>query len=64
MNESKCIRIEMEYDDGRLERAKGKDAEILARNIAESFAQMGVYGTLFYNPQMKTVREGRKNETA
>lgn len=57
MTEYKCIRIEMEYANGLLERAEGADATAIADSINNSFAFMQIHGAPYSGSRMQVVRK-------
>ena len=55
MADKKVIRIEIEYDDGSMERATGKDATKIWSAIESGFVMRHIHGMPYDGPQMKPV---------
>lgn len=51
----KCVRIEMEYDDGSLYRATGEDAQKIKASIDSAFVMEAIHGAEYRGPQMQKV---------
>ena len=54
---AKCIRIEMEYDNGDLYRAEGEDAEEIRKAIVAAQILEAVHGREWRGPQLKKVEK-------
>src|SRR5579864_9526164 len=55
MNEPKAIRIQVEYDDGHLERAEGEDAPKIWTALSSALAVAHVHGVPYVGPKLKEV---------
>lgn len=55
MSERKVIRIEVEYDDGIVERAVGGDAEKIYSAINGAFFMRHIHGMPYKGPKMQPV---------
>lgn len=55
MADVKCVRIEMEYDNGLIERAEGADASAIADSINGAFALRQIHGMPYDGPKLKPV---------
>ena len=55
MSKRKAVRIEVEYDDGLLERAEGEDAAQIWKAIEAGFVFKHIHGMPYLGPQMKTI---------
>jgi len=53
--ERKVVRIEIEYDDGTIERATGDDASEIWRNVEGAFLMRHIHGMPYNGPKMKIV---------
>jgi hypothetical protein len=63
MSERTAIRIEVEYDDGYLERAIGDDAQTIMDAIASAMTMNYIHGSSYNGPTMKPVeRAAHKQE--
>lgn len=61
---TKAIRIEVEWDDGRLERAEGDDAAKIWDAINNGFMMQHIHGMPYSGPKMKVIREPSVKGTA
>lgn len=55
MSEKKAVRVEVEWDDGTLERATGKDAAVIWDKIASAIVMDAIHGRPYNGPQLKPV---------
>ena len=70
MSEPRCIRIEMEYDNGDVYRATGEDAVTIRKWMESDELMQHIHGEPYTGPQMKLVTrteivvgEGKDDET-
>jgi hypothetical protein len=59
MSDVKTVRIEVEYDDGMIERAEGDEAAEIWRAVNGSFTLQHIHGMPYRGPKLKVVREPR-----
>ena len=52
-------RIEVEWNDGRLERAEGDDAAEIWKAIEGGFVMNHIHGIDYSGPKMKVIKEPR-----
>lgn len=55
MNERKIVRVEIEYEDGEMERAVGNDAAEIWKAVSGAFAFKQIHGMPYSGPKMKVV---------
>lgn len=52
---SKCVRIEYEYEDGRVYRATGDDAEAICKHYRSCEVMDAIHGGHYSGPQLQLV---------
>lgn len=63
MSEEKAVRIEVEWDNGRIERAEGEDAAKIWDAIQGGFVMGHIHGMTYSGPKMKVIRDAEREET-
>lgn len=61
---SKAVRIEIEYEDGCIERAEGDDANEIVKSMGDAFAFRQNHGITYRGPQMRLVAGAEKHHEA
>ena len=59
MSDEKAVRIEVEWDNGRIERAEGDDAAKIWDAIQGGFVMNHIHGMDYKGPKMKIVQQAR-----
>lgn len=55
--EKKCVRIELEYDNGEIWRATGEDAQKIRENLDSQTVMMWIHGMPYSGPTLKLVEK-------
>ena len=61
MNDERAVRIEVEWDNGRIERAEGEDATTIWRAIQGGFAMNQLHGMPYNGPKMKVIKDAERD---
>ena len=55
----RAVRIEIEYESGRVERAEGEDADTILKYWDSSVVMNSIHGFQYQGPLLKEVRSAR-----
>lgn len=62
VSDKKIVRIEIEYDNGDVERATGDDAAEIWRSIESAFVMQHIHGMTYGGPKLIPVARSGKSE--
>jgi hypothetical protein len=60
MSEKRCVKIRIEFADGEMREATGKDAEAILDWWNNSVVMNQIHGARYNGPELKIVRKAKK----